>query len=246
MTKPETGSNSVTIYVPDRNGTPEPLHLDLPAVPDVRNLSLQQALFGQLPHWGLRRTLDAYRRAVESGVNVLGAISAFYEAKVEAEVATEHWHNIDTIRQAEKLKIHGELAYRQVEHNKALIALNKAQIDRAISEDTLKDIDSITEEERKKREADRQIQELNRATALAEARWKKEEADRRLAGQQAGEGGSSFKDMLKQQEEAGKNFELLEKRKAEDIKKYGSKEAMPEFMQAWYEQLEDALFKNTE
>lgn len=246
MTMPTPGSKEVTIYLPSKNGTPEPLHLELPQMPDVHNMTLQQALFGQLKPWGLARTLDAYRRAIESGVNVLASISAFYEAQVAVDIAKERWRNIGTIRQAEKLKIDADLANWQSVYTTAIIGRNEAQIKRAIAEDRLANIDLIIEEERKNREFEKEIGALNRATALNEARLKKEETERKLAGRQAGEGGNSFEDMMKQREEAVKNFALLEKRKAEDIKKYGSKESMPEFIQAWYDQLEDCLFRKTE
>lgn len=277
MTKsvPES-KDLVTIYLPSKNGTPEAVHLVLPPAPDMYDKSLQQAFFGQLPYWGMRRTLDAYHRAVESGVNVLNSIAAFYDAQVAVKKATTRWENIEAIRTGVEFEIQAEVFQADEKRTQAEIALNKAQIDLLVSRKRLEEIDvyiAIDQAERamKKSEVEKQrvaadtelaeakrelaraedrlknsadykaIDKAERMRARAEAERKKELEERKLADLQAGAGGTNIRDKRKQLEQMKKDYELIQADKERDIAKYGSFEAMPDFLQTWYEQLEDSL-----
>ena len=277
MTKSEPESKDlVTIYLPSKNGTDEAVHLVLPPAPDMYDKSLQQAFFGQLPYWGMRRTLDAYHRAVESGVNVLNSISAFYDAQVAVKKAKTRWENIEAIRTGVEFEIQSELLETEEKRDGAEIKRNEARINLLVSRKRLEAADDFvaidqaeramrkSEAEKRRAAADTELAEAKRELARAEARLKnsadykaidkaermrakaeaerqREIAERKLAELQAGAGGTSFRDKRKQLEQVKKDYETLEADKAREIKKYGSFEAMPSFLQTWYLNLEDSL-----
>ena len=278
MTKSEPESKDlVTIYLPAKNDdTSEAVHLVLPPAPNMYDMSLQQAFFGQLPYWGMRRTLDAYNRALESGVNVLNSIAAFYDAQVAVKKATTRWENIEAIRAGVKFGIQAEVFQADEKRAQAEIARNEAQRNLLVSRKRLEEIDVYiaidqaerdfrkSEVEKRRVVADTELAEAKRELARAEARLKnsadykaidkaeiiraraeaerkKELEERKLADLQAGAGGTNFRDKRKQLEQNKKDYELLKADKERDIAQYGSFEAMPDFLQTWYEQLEDSL-----
>jgi hypothetical protein len=185
MTKSEPESKDlVTIYLPAKNGTSEAVHLVLPPAPNMYDMSLQQAFFGQLPYWGMRRTLDAYHRALESGVNVQKSIAAFYDAQVEVAAAKMRWENIDAIRARVALDVQGELLQAEARRAQAEIDRNDAQRNLLVSRNRLEAVDEYiatdqaeravrkSEAEKRRVAADTELAEAKRELARAEARLK--------------------------------------------------------------------------
>ena len=185
MTKADSKSKEVTVYLPGEQGELEPLALLLPPSPDFANTSLHLAILQQFRYWGIRRTLDTYRRAVESNIEVLGAISEFYKAHEGLLREKTRWENRHILREIEEDRLYTELLEGKKQRISALTELNKLQVKLALSEDKLSQIDEIAERKR----IERETQKIGAATAremkyveLVEAKRQRELADDRLKG----------------------------------------------------------------
>ena len=87
------------------------MDLPLQMPPGVSGMSLGQALLGQIPYWGVKRSLDAYRKAVESGVQALEVVARYHEAKRHVEMEKARWENRETYRGAAALQLVSDLLH---------------------------------------------------------------------------------------------------------------------------------------
>ena len=185
MTPTRPVSQQVTVYLPDEQGASEPLALLLPPTPDFSNTSLHQAILQQFRYWGIRRTLDTYRRAVESNVDVLGAISKFYEAQEAVERGRIRWENRYILRDIEIKRMQTELLEEEKKRITALTDINDLQVNLALSEDRLSQVDEIAEERRLRRESeklDAAAERERKQAEVTEAKRLRELAEERLKG----------------------------------------------------------------
>lgn len=207
----------------DRGG----IMLQLP--PDVEGMGLSKALFGQLPYWGAKRTIDAYRKAVESGVIAIKANQAFYEAKRDLEMEKERWNKRDIYRQAaaEEAEVYLE---------GVLAARARAGVLRLEAEELL----AAAKDRQKAQDLYQQIAENNRQAELRRSERMLEEEEQKLAEVQGGRKGS-FKQKMRNMQRAKEEYEELRVERAKAIKEYGSEEDLPEWLVTGFDQLEADL-----
>ena len=103
--------------VRDAAAANEMLHLKVPTAPDV---SLGQALVGQLPYWGAGRVIRAYRKAVDEGVAAVEANRLFYQGMRELEAEKVRWENIDKFREGTAYQIDAWLKEQEAARNRAV------------------------------------------------------------------------------------------------------------------------------
>lgn len=211
------GSESVVLH-----------RLHLP--PGVKDMGLREALLGQWQYWGLRRTMNAYRHAVESGVAAVGSVNRFYEGLRELEGEKERWRSVETYREAARLEAEAVL-------ERARAARNQARSERIESELRVFDL----EQRAASVELLKMIQQNNLQAEAGRAQRQREAEEQLLAEQQRGAGGTSFQKKLRQLEQMKQDYEDLRAAKAADVEKYGSEEAMPDPLRTMYEKLEDQL-----
>lgn len=203
------------------------LSLQMPA--RVPGMTLGKALLGQLPYWGAKRTMDAYRRFIESGVEMVEAQTAFYEGSRTLALEKERWKNRDTyregIRQEAAAFLDGMLEQRNV-----------AEASRIKSEMFLQS----AKNEQAAADVLEMIAENNRQAELFASERKREEAERAAEDARGGQS-ASFRQKMRAMKSAEQNYAELMEAKAEDIEKYGSEEAFPHFLTAMYQQMEADL-----
>ena len=204
------------------------LQLHLP--PGVAGMGLGQALLGQLPYWGLKRTIDAYRKAVESGIDMQIAVTRFYESARGLEAEKARWENSGSYRDAAALEAEAFL-------DGARAMRDRAETARIASRMELNAV--------RRREADMEflleIEKNNREAELLRSELVKEEIQKKINAVRDEPGGGGYNETRRQMVQRQKDYESLMKAKAEDIKKYGGEENFPEFVRIMYRKLEETL-----
>jgi hypothetical protein len=218
------------VFEPHQNdAAPGGPDLSLQMPPSVKGMTLGKALLGQLPYWGAKRTMDAYRRYIESGVEMVEAQKAFYSSSRQLAMEKERWKNRDTyregIRQEAAAFLDGMLEQRNV-----------AEASRIQSEMFLK----AAKNEQAAEEVLEMIAENNRQTQLLESERKREEAERAAEDARGGQS-ASFRQKMRAMKSAEQNYAELMESKTEDIEKYGGEEKFPAYLVAMYSQLEADL-----
>lgn len=210
---PETG--------PDRQaGLQMPLHFP----PGVKGMGLGHALLGQVPYWGLKRSIDAYRLAVESGVAAVRVVREYHVEMRELEAEKERWANRQTYRDAAKLE--AQILFENVKaaKNLAIAARMDSEMTVQAANDRLEAAEVIRVIQKNNLEADR----------IRSERMVQEEREG-LSGQ------GDFKKKLRNLEQSKKDYVDLMAAKAADIEEHGGEEKLPEFLATMYERLEEQL-----
>lgn len=205
------------------------LALRLP--PGVRDMSLSRAILGQLPYWGARRTIDAYRQMIEAGLQTVAVQKDFYKATRELEMEKERWQNRDIYREGAKLEALAYLDGVKIQRNAAAAAVEDSEVFLQQAKDRRAAMELLRVIEANNREAER----------LASEREMEEEQQR--LDEVRGGRGASFRQKLRRMEEAKQNYAELMEAKAADAVTYGGEENIPEFLIGMYEQMEaDLMF----
>lgn len=207
-----------------REGHQHGLELPLHFPPGVRGMGLGQALLGQVPYWGLKRSIDAYRRAVESGVAAVRVVRDYHVAMRELEDEKERWGNRQTYRDAAKLE--AQILYEKVTtaKNLSIAARMDSELTVQAAKDRLEAAEVIRIIQKNNLEADR----IRSERAVQEER-------EGLSGQ------GDFKKKLRNLEQSKKDYADLMAAKAADIDEHDGEENLPEFLITMYERLEDQL-----
>ena len=107
---------------------------DLALPPNAPQMSLGEALFGVIPYWGVKRTIDAYRRAVNAGASATQAVTALYAAMSDLEVEKERWENVDLLRERARLDIEADLMRAKSAHTRALMEHEAVETEAALAD----------------------------------------------------------------------------------------------------------------
>jgi hypothetical protein len=206
------------------------MELPLQMPPGVTGMQLGQALLGQIPYWGLKRSLDAYRRAVESGVQALRVAGEYYEARRELEMEKARWENRDIYRDAAALEA-------MTLYEKLKTAQNLAIAGRIDSQERVQ----AATDRQQAAEIIRLIEKNNREAENARAELRKLEAEEELADLKGGRGNGSFRKKLRAAEQAKIDYDEMMASKAEHIKEYGGEDKLPAYLRTLYENLEEDL-----
>lgn len=219
--------------VSDDDDTSRALDLKLQRPPGAETVPFATALLQQYRYWGLRRTLDTYRKAVESGVAAVNVQADFYKAARNVEVEKARWENREEYREAARREAAALIAHTDAD-------IQDAKTRKARSELELRGLQgqlaaaAIIEE----------IAENNRAAELARAKRLRREEERRLEGGSGDNGGGKANDFKTKRaaiQQARADYEELMAEKEKDIKKYGGEENLPDWVMNMYETLEDDL-----
>lgn len=215
---------------PDDDGTASRrgMHVQMP--PDVSDISLGAALLQQYRYWGIRRTIDAYRSAIESGVSALNLQTEFYSAMRTLDAEKARWEERDQYRAAARMEAQALIASVEAD-------IVEAKVRKQRSEQELRNL----EQQEAARAMLKEIEENNRAAELARAKRARQEEVKRLENAQNGNIDSGFAERRARLEQARKDYEELMAAKAEDIEHYGGETNLPDYLQTMYEKLEDEL-----
>lgn len=195
--------------------------------PVVRNMPLSRAILGQLPYWGARRTIDAYRRMVDAGTDSLRTQTNFLEANRNLEAEKGRWENRAAYRQAAMLEADAFLDEQQTRRNGA--AISKIQSEQMLTLAREQDEELALIIAKNNQEAERLASERR----LEEERQKLHETQ--------GGRSASFHQKMRRMQEAKQNFDEIEAAKKADIEKYRGEENLPEFLSSMYVQMEADL-----
>ena len=223
----ETGEGRAQPYNPGREMR---MNDDLPLehVPQPTGMGLQQMLFGQLPYWGLARTIRACRMAMEEKLELVQVDTQLGAAFLEREKQKAVWENRGPIIEAVKLHANTLLDQAYVQGNIA----KAARIDSEIA----------LEEAKRRKLRHGEFADLNDERRKYEAEHHRNEAKaKRDKTTEEIKSQSAFEKALKAGEENRRNHDTLMKEWNADIQKHGGKEKMPEFLTAFYMKLEDSL-----
>lgn len=231
--KPDRVVSGEIVSEEEQLGTRGALDLHLRQPPDAETVPLSTALLQQYRYWGVRRTLDTYRKAIESGVGALRVTEEFYKAARDVDVEKARWGNRAQYRDAARLEADALIVRAQAE-------IEDAKVRKARSELELRGLQrqlaaaTIMEE----------IEENNRAADLARAKRLRREEERRLEGGHGGHGGKKPNDFSAKRaaiQQARADYEELMAEKAKDVDKYGGEDNLPDWVVSMYETLEDDL-----
>ena len=194
------------------------------------DMSVGAALRTRLRYWGYRRTLDTYRTIVTSGLDLTNSLSALYRAKRELEQEKERWSKIEKYREGAAKEADAFLRDAQARYLAAEENEIEAKITLQAAKDRLAALKVL-----------RTIDENDRAAKAARAERQRLEAERELKEMRDGGGGSGYRARRRQLEERRKDYEALMADKQADIKKYGGEENLPQWLQTFYQNVEDDL-----
>ena len=217
----------------DARGSSGPLDLQLRQPPGAEIVPFGTALLQQYRYWGLRRTLDTYRKAVESGVAAVNIQADFYRAARNVEAEKARWENREQYREAARKEAEALIAHVEADIEDAKARKTRSALELRGLQGQLAAA-AILEE----------IAENNRAAELARSKRLRREEERRLEGGNGGNGGGAadnFKAKRAAIQQARADYEELMAEKAKDIKKYGGEENLPDWLVNMYEMLEDDL-----
>jgi len=203
------------------------LSLRLP--PSIKGMTMGQAILGQLPYWGAKRTIDAYRRVLQSGVETLGVQRDFYKAVRVTDSEKERWKNQDVYREGVKEEATTYLETMVEQRNMATASRIKSEIFLQGAKD-----------EQAAAETLRMIADNNRQAELFESQRKKEEAEQAAEDARSGTS-ASFRQKMQAIKVAEQNYAELMADKQSAIEKYGSEDKIPPPLMAMYQQLEADL-----
>ncbi|WP_372923084.1 hypothetical protein [Roseovarius sp.] len=198
------------------------LKLELPPAPE--GVSLGAALLHQYRYWGLARTLNAYRRAVESGVAAVNIQTEFYQASRLVAMEKGRWENREQYREAARME--ADVLLENVKARKAESELELRRL-----QEQLAAVGMLEE-----------IAKNNRAAELARAKRLRREEEQRLEELESGTPKkSNFKEHLAQLEQSRQDYEELMDVKKADIERYGGEENLPDWLATTYETFEEHL-----
>ena len=187
---------------------------------------LIQSLVGQLPYWGMARTIRACRKMMEEKGALVTATTQLGQALLEHEKQKALWENRTAIVEAVKVEVGAKLDRAYQSQAEATLAREDAEAKLAAA-----------------RRSRAQNEETNAAHGKAdfyEAKRRADEAQRRYEDRLDGSD-SSFRREMQQMNENKRNYEVLMKEKAADIERYGGEDKIPDFLRAFYDNLEDKL-----
>jgi len=234
MTKRSDAPRKVDVLPPgeqhDKNGMQA---LDLPmSAPDM---SIRRVLANRLKFWGYRRTLEAYRAAVASGVDLTKSLSSLYEAKRELEMERQRWADVDTYREAASSEadtflreVRTRYLAAEAEEEEARKRLSEAKVERERSEQRAAGLRVL-----------KIIEENEWASELAASEKKRLDAERTLEDARYGDGKSSYRERRRELEQRRKDYEDLLAEKQSDIERFGGEDKLPHWLQTFYDQVED-------
>lgn len=205
------------------------LKLQLPPGPEA--VSLGAALLHQYRYWGLTRTMNAYRRAVESGVAAVNVQAEFYQAARRVETEKARWENREQYREAARMEAEALIAHVEADIEDARVRKAQSALELRGLNEQLSAAGMLEE-----------IAENNRAAELARAKRLRREEEQRLEELEGGASKTSdFKERRARMEQARQDYEELMAEKEADIEKYGGEDNLPDWLVTMYEQLEDEL-----
>ena len=194
------------------------------------DMAIGLALRERLRYWGYRRTMDTYRAAVASGIDLTQSLGTLYRTRRELEQEKERFARIDTYREGAAME--ADIFLREMKTR--YLAAEQKEIEAQISLQKTKDRLAALEVLRK-------IEENDRAAESVRAELRRLEEEQRLEELQGGGGGSGYRSKRRQLEQRRKDYEALMADKQADIEKYGGEDKLPPWLQTFYENLEDDL-----
>ena len=194
------------------------------------NMALGLAFTERLRYWGYRRTMDTYRAAVASGIDLTQSLSTLYRARRELEQEKERLANIDTYRAGAAME--AEIFLRDIKAR--YLAAEENEIEGKIKLQAAKDRLAALEVLRK-------IEENDRAADEARAELRRLDAEQKLEEARGGGGASGYRSRRRQFEQQRKDYEALMADKQADIEKYGGEDKLPQWLRTFYRKAEDDM-----
>lgn len=180
-----------------------------------------------ITNFGASRAVRAVRRTIEEKTAMVAAERRLGEELIALENQKEKWRNLETIRQTVRENVEADLMEAQLRKKRAAVALIDGDIDLKRAEKRRADMALIEQIE-----AD--LIRTRSYEAKADARDAQKRFEGRMDDDKRGWSAAKFAELKKEYEE-------LMALKAEDIAKYGSEDAFPEFLRAAYAKAEDSL-----
>ena len=113
-------------------------------------MTLTEALFGVIPYWGVKRTINAYEKAVSAGVSATRAVESLYAAMSDLEQEKVRWENIDDLRKAAEEGVKGELEEAEAKLGRAKVANLQAKNALTVAKMESEEFDSLLADKEKR------------------------------------------------------------------------------------------------
>ena len=197
----------------------------LPALSSSPQVSV--GLGALITNFGVVRAIRSVRKTVEEKSALVSAERQLGQELIELQKQREKWLNLATILAGVRTDIEASLLVSQANKNKALVELVQSQIALKLVEKRLADLELLEETEAAIREAERDEMKAR----AAEAKVRLQKVGTPPPDPNSAEAIAKLK----------KDHEEITAMKQADIAKYGSEEAMPEFLRAVYERADDQL-----
>jgi hypothetical protein len=185
-----------------------------------------------ITNFGASRAIRSVRRTIEEKAAMVAAERRLGEELLTLEIQKEKWRSLETIRQTVREEIEAKLMEAQLRKKRVAVALIDGDIDQKRAEKRRADVALLEQIE-----AD--LIRTRSYEVKADARDAQKRYDGRVDDDKRGWSAAKFSELKREYEE-------LMALKAEDLAKYGSEDAFPEFLRAAYAKAEDSLgFRET-
>ena len=180
-----------------------------------------------ITNFGVVRAIRSVRKTVEEKTALVSAERQLGQELIELEKQKEKWLKLGTILEGVRTDIDAALLASQANRNRAQVGLIQSQIELKLAEKQQADLELLQDTEAAVRDAERY--EMKARAAEAQGRFERGEV--KPPEPHSPEAIAKLK----------KDHEEIMVMKRADSAKYGSEEAMPEFLRAVYDRAEDGL-----